>query len=365
MNIYPLVFSNNPRYRTARHVLFWLLWIIYFTFMYALNRMDSHLSFKTSVVSSVVEILIFTVIDMIHCYLIIYFLLPRYLFTGRYLMLIFLWIMFTFVAIGVTQFVFVYIIGPIRDSFHVRRSPLQRNLFIYFYTNFAFYNLQGCLAAAIKLGKMWFIKQQELNLIKIEKQKMEVEREDGRMQPVFLINALDRVESLSHHKPAAIPGIMKKIKNLMLYVIYDHNQAKVPLRKELNSLQEYVELEKISNDDHFHIKLKITGEVSDEQIAPFILLPLVENSFRQLAVLDIPQKCIDIDLHIQGGHLLTKITWSKPIDTSALEHGVNNFLFNIRKRLNLLYPESHDMKVIIMNEQFVVCLNMNLHRAIN
>lgn len=364
MNIYPLVFSNNPRYRIARHVLFWSLWMIYFTFMYALNRLDSQPSFRLSLWSSFIEILIFTVIDIVHCYLIIYFILPRYLFTGRYLMLIFSWVLFTFIAIVITQFVFIYVIGPIRDSFHVRRAPLQRNLFIYFYTNFAFYNLQGCLAAAIKLGKMWYIKQRELNLIKNEKQKMEVAREEGKMQPVFLTNALDRLEMLSYQQPAVIPGLIKKIKGLVLYVIYDHNQAKVPLGKELHAVQEYVELERITNADNFRICLRVTGEVADEQIAPFILLPLVENSFRQLAILEVPQKCLDIDIHIHGGRLLTKIAWSKPVDTSALENGVNQFLLNTRKRLNLLYPESHDMKVIIRNEQFVVCLNMNLHRAI-
>src|SRR5258708_10725518 len=113
--------------------------------------------------------------------------------------------------------------------------------------------MEGGLAAAIKLGKMWFIKQQELDLIKKEKQKIEPQLQEGKMQPVFLLDALDRVEQLSVVKPSLIPGMVKKIKNLMLYVLYENNMARGSLEKELVLLEEYLVLEKKRMAQDLHV----------------------------------------------------------------------------------------------------------------
>ena len=332
--------------------------------MYTLGRIEV-LPLKSSIFSSLKELLVLTPIDIIHCYVIIYFLLPKYLFKGRYLMMIFLWLLSTFIAIALTEPVLYYIIGPLRESIGLKRPALPSRQFMYFYNNFAFFNLQGCLAAAIKLGKMWFIKQQELGLIKLEKQKVEIPSENDKIRPVFLINALERIEFLSARKPEIIPGMIKKIRNLLLYVIYDNNQARVNLKKELNLLEEYVELEKISRKENILVNLTIIGDAHPEQIAPFIILPLVENSFQQLSALTLQEKIIDIDIRIVEGNLALKIAWSKPIDTAALANGINGFLNNLRKRLNLLYPESYDIKLIIETGQLVIYLEIALRRAIN
>ncbi len=364
MNTFSLVFSNNPRYRITRHVLFWLLWIIYFTLMYTFARLDQ-LSISRSLLSSFKELLVLTPIDIVHCYVIIYFLLPRYLFKGRYLMMIFLWLISTLLAIALTEPVLYYIIAPLRETAGLKRPALPSRQFVYFYNNFAFFNLQGCLAAAIKLGKMWFIKQQELGLIKLEKQKVEVPAQNDKIRPVFLINALNRIELLSAEKPAIIPGMIKKIRNLLLYVIYDNNQSRIGLKKELDLLEEYVELEKISRKEVINVSLKIIGDIHHEKIAPFIILPLVENSFQQLSVLPLAEKSIDIEIKVIEGNLAAKIAWTKPVDTAALANGINSFLNNLRKRLNLLYPESYDMKLVIETGLLVICLNIALRRAIN
>jgi LytS/YehU family sensor histidine kinase len=225
--------------------------------------------------------------------------------------------------------------------------------------------MEGGLAAAIKLGKMWFIKQQELDLIKKEKQKIEPQLQEGKMQPVFLIDALDRVEQLSLVKPSLIPGMVKKIKNLLLYVIYDNNMASVSLEKELSLLEEYIELEKTGMAENLRAVVKIIGHTAGERIAPFIILQLVENGFRQLSRLDLPDKFIDIGIRVDSGNFQMKVGWSKPIDSSTLINGNGLYLQSIGKRLNLLYPESHELKVVITTDQFIVDLKINLNRAIN
>jgi LytS/YehU family sensor histidine kinase len=315
--------------------------------------------------ASLVEVSLSTPMDMIFCYSIIYFLLPRYLFKGHYIQMILLWLLFSILFIVAFRAYNHHVIPYIRRGFGLPAPVFSKNVYWSFLNLFYQVNMEGGLAAAIKLGKMWFIKQQELELIKKEKQKIEPQLMEGKILPVFLIDALDRVEQLSAVKPSLIPGMVKKIKNLLLYVIYDNNMASVSLGKELLLLEEYIELEKTGRMENLRVGVKIIGNAAGERIAPFIILPLVENGFRQLSRLDLSEKFIDIEVRVESGILQMKVGWSKPIDSSTLINGGSLSLQNIGKRLNLLYPESHELKVLITTDQFIIDLKMHLDRALN
>lgn len=364
MSLNSLVFSNNPRYRIARHSMFWILWIIYYTALQIVYWHNKY-AFAKSFASSLVEVSISTPLDMIFCYSIIYFLIPRYLYKGHYIKMTLLWILLSITFILGYEAYVHYLVPPIREYFGMPHPASTMSHYWTFLYLFYQINMEGGLAAAIKLGKTVFIKQKELDLIKKEKQKAEPYLQEGKMQPVFLINALDRVEQLSISSPALIPEMMKKIKNLLLNVIYDNNQASVSLEKELAMLEEYVGLEKAGANGDLGVGLHINGNTSGKQIAPFILLPIVENAFRQLACLNLPEKFINLEVQVDDGNFRMKLSWPKPIDSSTLTGGGRPSLQNIGKRLNLLYPQSHDLKVIITSGQFLIDLQMDLHGAIN
>jgi LytS/YehU family sensor histidine kinase len=362
MNIYPFVFSNNLKYRITRHTLFWLVWIGYYTAFMTLSWMEKY-PFSVAFPASLFEESFAMPLDIIFCYAILYFLIPRYLFRGRYILMVLLWIAFSLVHIVFFRLYSDHVIPAIRSSYHLPYSVhTSKFLWTFFYV-FTQINLEASLAAAIKLGKMWYVKQRELDIIKSEKQKIEP-MENGKIQPVFLVNALDKIEMLAVQKPSMIPIAIKKIKSLLLYVIYDNNQPKVSLEKELRLLEEFVELEKIGSTN-MNVSMKIIGNTDGERIAPFIILPLIENSFRQLAKLDLQNKFLDLEARVGEGIFSLKIAWSKPVDTSTLTNNDSTFLQNIAKRLNLLYPQSHELKILIDTDKFAINLKMDLHKAIN
>jgi two-component system, LytTR family, sensor kinase len=364
MTVNPFVFSNNPRYRLARHSLFWLLWICYYT-AYRTLFWHHEYPLSRSFPASLVEVVLATPLDMVFCYSIFYYLLPGYLYKGRYLSMMLLWILFSLLFVGSFYSYTQYIVPIIRQLYGMPPPRPARNLYWLFLDLFYQVNLEGCLAVSIKLGKMWVIKQEELDLIKSEKQRMEPHLQEGEMQPVFLLDAFDRIERLSVIKPALIPGVIKRVRSLLLYVIYDNNQPSVSLEKELMLLEEYVELEKTGMGDNLLVSVKIIGNMKDERIAPFILLPLVENGFRQLSQLNLSEKSIDLEVRVNDGDFRMKVGWSKPTDSSTLAIGGSLSLQSIGKRLNLLYPQSHDLRVVITSEQFSTYLKMDLRRAIN
>ena len=365
MNVYPLIFSNNPRYRITRHVLFWLSWTLYFTIFMTLSWMEKYL-FGKSFLASLPEEILPMPMDIIFCYSVIYFLIPRYLSKGKYIQMLSWWLLFSLLVFFGYRLYGIYVIPHIRSTFGMPYSKTHSRSFLWeFMYLFSQINLEGCMTAAIKLGKMWYIKQQELDLLKKEKLKIEPQMQNGKMQPVFLINALNKVEQLSSFKPAIIPGMIRKIKSLLLYLLYDNNLSKVRLEKELNLLEEYVELEKEGNENSLNVKMRVVGNPSGERIAPFIIIPIVENSFRQLSSIELEDKCIDIEIHIIEGSLNMRVAWSKPVDSSTLANGGNAFLNNIGKRLDLLYPQSNELKVIIKTGQFIIDCKIDLHGAIN
>jgi LytS/YehU family sensor histidine kinase len=320
--------------------------------------------FSKSFFSILPEVAFSTPLDMIFCYSIIYFLLPRFLFTGRYIRMTLLWLLFSVLFIIAFQSYDLYVTPLIRRMTGMPDVKTTENYPWLFLNLFYQINMEGGLAAAIKLGKLWFIKQQELDLLKAEKHKPQPGMPDGPLQSGFLVNALDRVELLSVREPLIIPEMIKKIKNLLLYVLYDQNQASVSLEKELRLLEEYLALEETGNPEKLRILLKRSGELSGEKIAPFILLPLVENGFRQLSLMDLPEKHLLIDIRVANGSLYLQVGWSKPIDTSTLANGGNAFLQHIVKRLNLLYPQSHELKVFITTGQFLIDCRIDLHGGI-
>jgi hypothetical protein len=319
---------------------------------------------STRFFSSLTEVTMTTPLDIAFCYSIIYFLLPRFLFRGQFLMLAMGWLISSlvifFIYMGFNQ-----TISPIiREQwfgFEPRTSPL--NYTWMFFTLFATINMEGGLAAAIKLGKMWYIKASEVELLKKERQRIEPEMQQGKIHPAFLVNTLNKIELLAVERPAIIPVVIGKIKNLLLYAVYENGGSRVSLEKEMKLLEEFVEIER-EGRDLTYINFKMIGDPRNKKIAPFIALPLVENSFRQLSALNVPQKFIDLNILVEHNQFNLDIAWSKPIDTSTLTNGASALLQNISKRLNLLYPQSHTLKVLIEPERFQVKMAINLSGAI-
>jgi len=367
MHMYSFIFSNNRSNRLLRHAIFWLSWIAYYTIFSTLSWHDSYPSYSIAkcAVTAFTDVATSTPLDMAFCYTIIYFIIPKFLFTGRYISMVLIWLGLSVLFIFFFEVFQLNIVPLFRDLYHMPQNHKPKSYTWVFFNLFAQINMEGCMAAAIRLGKLWHIKQQELDLIKTEKKKIEPYMEEGQVQPVFFADILTRIEVLLNEKPMLVAGMIKKIKSLLLYAMYDNNQGKVSLDKELEMLQEYIDLEKIALDNRVSITLKINSQGQQEQVAPFIILPVAENAFKQLSLHTIDRKMMEIDVKVNNGYFTMSLTWSKPADTSTLYTGRGIILQNISRRLNLIYPQSHELKVFIEVEHVVVTLKINLRKAIN
>jgi len=370
MNIHPFIFSNNLNYRLGRHSLFWFLWILYYAVMSAII-MYSRWGFARSFFASFVEVAETTPIDMCFCYFVIYYLFPKFLYKGKYISMLFLWWAASIFAVFLYEVNAILVVPHIRAAFGM---AVEKDLLKYFwqpsnlwnlFSLFTQLNMEGCVAASIKLGKLWYVKQQEVDLIKQEKQKIDPHAEHGLIQPGFLTDLLTRMETIANERPVIAAQSMKKIRHLLLYILYENSSSKVPLHKEFALLQEYIDLEKITTEEEITVNTVTNGSPSYETIAPFILLPLVENAFKQVRSYSLKNPVLNINLSFQNEIIDIKLNWDKPIETSSLSNGRNIILQNISKRLQLIYPQSHDLKMMIETEKIFIELRINLKKAIN
>ena len=139
----------------------------------------------------------------------------------------------------------------------------------------------------------------------------------------------------------------------------------MPLHKEIELLEHYIDLEKLTAEKEIRVHCSVHGSFANETIAPFILLPLVENAFRQLCSYAIKNPMLSVIISVQNEVINTKLAWTKPVETSSLTNGRNVILQNISKRLKLIYPESHELKMMIETEKVFIDLNIKLKKAVN
>ena len=157
------------------------------------------------------------------------------------------------------------------------------------------------------------------------------------------------------------PGIILLLSDLMRYMLYETNDELEPLKKEVQYLENYIELQKLRSEQNANISFQIEGKVNDQKIAPLIFLPFVENSFKHGIKGDISGGYVNINFHISDRNVLLVLTNNKgtvdEVEKSELK-GIG--LANARRRLELLYPGKHELNIIDSDNEFQVELKFDL-----
>ncbi len=186
------------------------------------------------------------------------------------------------------------------------------------------------------------LKEQELKFLKMQ------------IHPHFLFNSLNTIYGYALKKEDDAPEMILKLSNLLDYILYQVEKPKVLLKDELNHLYDYVSLERM----RFHETLEVNLEnrVSNDtiQIAPMLLIPFVENSFKHGTIID-GKLTVAIELKFEDNTLHFNISNSFVRDAEKTG-GIG--LENIKKRLVMLYPETHSIEILQRKKQFSVALKI-------
>ncbi len=329
-----------------------LAWFGFFGILVILQLQSGEIGVGLAVVNELITVSVFAIV----VYTNLLFLFPAYLKTGRYVLylgaLIGLSLLFTPMELVIKYFLFSY-----REKIQV---DLLQHMEAYFLGNF----LIGGISSMGKIMTDWLTENRKRQEVENETMQSELRFLKSQINPHFLFNTLNSLYALTLKKSDKAPDIVIKLSEMMRYMLYECNEPKVPLRKEINYLQNYLDLERLRQREGIDISLDVEGRVQDQQIAPLLLIPFLENSFKHginaaikggfvHATLKVEHRFIRFHLENTKGNVLPRSP-----DTARPSGGIG--LVNVRRRLELLYPEHHYLDIIETPTTYAVRLDLQL-----
>ncbi|RYZ24214.1 MAG: two-component system sensor protein [Chitinophagaceae bacterium] len=220
----------------------------------------------------------------------------------------------------------------------------------------------GGLAAAIKLMKYWYSKEQRNLQLQNEALDAQMQLLKAQVHPHFLFNTLNNIYAQTQEPAPAAARMIAGLSDLLRYMLYEGSQAVVPLHEELKMLRDYLLLEKIRYGNKLDLSISLPDDTGDLHIAPLLLLPYVENCFKHGASHILEQPWISLQVHIEGDVMKLKLVNAKPEEPLPTAPGIG--MKNVARRLELLYPDRHQLQVVDAGEVFIVNLKLQLDRQV-
>lgn len=333
------------------HLLFWAVFITFFSIVYGSFNEEYALQFQIQLTDAVVQIPA--------VYLTLYWLMPQFLFKEQYgkffIYLIVLILAFSTLA----WFDSLYIQKPLfwpEEVWDVDTIEIGK---ILKYTTKIYPVV--VLAVVIKWFKYGYIQQKNTVQLAEEKLQAELKFLKAQVHPHFLFNTLNNLYALTLKQSKDAPDMVLKLSELLNYMLYECNADVVELRKELKLVKDYIDLEKIRYGDRLNVSYDVKGEDEGIRIAPLIILPFVENAFKHGVSDVLEESWVSIDLELKPASITLKVENSK----SNLEDTEDQFeykegigLTNVKRRLELLYPNQYEFEIHESESSYLVVLKL-------
>lgn len=208
------------------------------------------------------------------------------------------------------------------------------------------------MAILIRFSTDWF-RQKRLEKEKENQQlKTELDFLKAQVNPHFFFNSLNNLYALALKQAPETPETILKIAGIMRYMLYETDVAQVPLGQEVDMINNYISLQQLKTKSVGYPPIVVTGDISNLQIEPLLLLPLVENVFKHGTL----PLTITLQVSSFSIQLTTCNQMRKEINTTPGGIG----LTNLKRRLSLLYPDAHQLELQEKDGTFTATLILNL-----
>ena len=201
--------------------------------------------------------------------------------------------------------------------------------------------------------------------IKKDKAKAELGFLKAQLHPHFLFNTLNNLYTLTLYKADEAPDIVLKLAKMLDYSLHQNKGEEILVTKEVELIEDYIDLELLRYGDRLDFQFNRQIDNTKAAIAPLVLLSMVENAFKHGASGDHGKPQIHIDLEVKENRLRFEVFNTKPkvaqIDKTNFKKGIG--ASNVRRQLELIYPEQHRLTVEEADQTYKVVLEIELHKA--
>jgi len=299
-------------------------------------------------------------------YTLMSFVIPKLVLTRRYALATITAVLLVVLTAALSAGLSMTVVDLLRHRNADKLSPLVANEpHPAFYVQFGIAMLAGLrgsitvggVAAAIKLMKCFFEKQHAALILEKEKANAELQMLKAQLHPHFLFNTLNNIYSYTQDVSEKASGMIMGLSQLLRYILYDCNKPLVPLEKELKMVIDYFALERTRYDEGLDIAMQLPGS-TNHFIAPLMMLPFMENAFKHGASQMMEKPWISLTVILNDNELTMKLINGKPAGAFHRAPGIG--IANVRKRLELLYPDQHELLIHDEEEMYIVNLSLQL-----
>jgi len=219
--------------------------------------------------------------------------------------------------------------------------------------------------AAFKLLIDYAHAQRRLGEVSMEKSAAELNFLKSQINPHLLFNSLNAIYFLIDKTNTEARQSLLQFSDLLRYQLYDCNADTIEIEKEVVYLQDYIKLQRLRRDQQYEIGVHIGEGMSGWRITPLLLIPFVENAFKHISHHSDQRNFVQVDLRRDNGLFTFIVENSRGSARDAAMPGQMDGaggigLHNVQRRLALLYPEKHQLKILDNDATFKVTLNLHL-----
>jgi hypothetical protein len=355
MNLHDFLLTKRTPDRYYRHFIFWLLRYVFISQMivgslYFFRRFNFLKSIKMATALALYPVLT----EMIFSYLVVYWLIPKFFKLNKMLFITGLIILSALLIIAEAP---VYI-------YWFNLEDLRKFSFVLIWecimiTTTMSHGICG-LFIACRLFKNYYLKMEERETLLRENTNAEMQLLKAQVHPHFLFNTLNNIYSFALQKSADAGGLVLKLSDTLKYMINDCDDPLVPLEKELKSITDYIGLEKVRYGDRLDLKVEIKGDYKNKLIVPLLLIQFVENTFKHGASKMLKAPRIRLEMSIKENDFYMELSNNKPLQVFPINGKSGIGLKNVQKRLQLLYPDKHELMIKSTDDAFLIQMKLPL-----
>lgn len=341
------LFSSIVQNRVCRHILFWSVSFYYLLHFFVLSNEIARIDY--------IYTLVFHLPLIGGVYANLLFGMPVLLSRKRYLGYLGFLAGVLIVAAGANRLLFDYVIDYLAPGYFFVSDLSWHELL-------EFEAVYIGLTLLIRLSGSWFaLQESSRRMMRLEKEKIDAELSflKGQINPHFLFNSLNNIYGLVLRKDAGASASLLKLSSVLRYMIYESNEVLVPLEKEIAYISDYIELQRLRVRDQSGIQWAVEGQAGGQFVAPLIIIVFVENAFKHGGGGD--GYTVDILLRINGDRLQLFVSNGKrPADDVEIPFYKGLGIVNVKRRLDLLYPERYSLTIEDREASYAVELDIPL-----
>ncbi|NAS13973.1 sensor histidine kinase [Poritiphilus flavus] len=305
--------------------------------------------------------------QMMAAYTLVYYQVPKLLLRKKYLLFFVSFLFFIYFFSVLARLGIVHIAEPfIRTDFE-QESVMEIVSDPYYLLAVyapAIY-VTAFLMLAVKMILERFREKHDLEVLRKEKVTNELKFLKTQIHPHFLFNTLNNLYALTLTKSDTAPVMVLKLADMLDYILYQCNVPRISIDKEIELIRNYIDLEKLRYGEQLDLDFSYDLEDEQAQIAPLILLALIENAFKHGTGGQSGRPEINISLKTQNERLSLSVFNTKPKakEEKVVKPGRNSIgLPNVKRQLTLDYPNKHNLEIREESESYLAVLTIDLSK---